>query len=250
MDPQNPGYPPVPQNSNQPSRLGLLAGLAVIIIVILAVVFFLKPPQPTPATAKFSVSTITPSQTSVTTQTTAIAIKFNRSLATGSASVASNPEVVSATSISGDTLTLTLKPRTLISLKAYVISVKSISSTTGDQLTNQQISFTPSFAPPTTTGQDALTNVGLSNDQVINVMTYISQFDPWAKAVDINDGSLRHFRLNPSDAWSPWAVSFTADIDGTNYTVVGNYYDTEHIQIKISSPSGQQLFTAGTPGSI
>lgn len=252
MDPQNPGYPPVPQNYNQPNkRLGLIAVVAVVVVVVLGAVLLLNSHQPGGPNGKFSISTITPGQTSVNTQTTAMAVKFNRSLATGSATVVSSPDIIAATNISGDTLNLAFKPRTLVTQKTYTINIKSISSSAGDQLTNQQISFTPSFAPPTITGQDALTNVGLSNDQVINILNYLSQFNPWAKTVTIDDATLKHFKLNPTDAWSPWAVGFTTNIDGANYYVVGSYYDTEHIQLRISDPvSGQQLFTAGTPGSI
>jgi len=252
MDPQNYSYPPVPQNTNQPKkRLGFIAIVAVVIVIVLGAILFLKPHQPATSSTKFGINTITPSQTSVTTQTTTMAIKFNRSLAIGSATVVASPNIIAATNISGDALNLAFKPRTLIAQKTYTITIKNLSSSSGDQLATQQLSFAPSFAPPTTTGQDTLTDVGLSDDQVISIMNYISQFDPWAKTVTIDDATLRHFKLNPTDAWSPWAVGFTANIDGANYYIVGSYYDTEHIQLKVSDPvSGRQLFTAGTPGTI
>lgn len=247
-------YPPSSPDGSQPKkRLRLLVLLAIVVVIVLgalAIMVSLKSTPKTTETTEFSITATTPGVKQVTTQTPSIAINFNRPLETNSASVASSPSIITSTSTTDNTLTLTFAAKTLVSAKKYTITINSISSTTGERLTDQLLTFTPTFVGPTTSGGDALINIGLSTDQVNSLFTYISQFDPSAQNVVIDESSIKHYMESPNDAWSPWAVSFSMNVDSTNYKVVSDFDDTEHIQVTIyNATSNQQLFTAGSPGS-
>jgi hypothetical protein len=254
--PNLPNLPSSPDGGRFSKRL-LLLGLGVVVIIALGVVAYFNQHQTTgnhPTTAaitpdKLSITSTDPDVASVTTLTQSLAINFNLPLTAGSATVTASPQIISSTSITGKTLTLTLTPKTLLDAKTYTITIKSISSTSGKSLTNKQITFVPAYSAPTTSGQEALSNVGLSDDQVSSLYTYLSKFNLWAQNVAVDPATVRHFRENPADAWSPWAVSFTVNIDGTNYKAVTDYFDTEHIRIKLSNLANQQVYTAGDPGS-
>lgn len=237
-----------PEGNRFKKRLRLLIFIlvaAVIIFVMLALVSHRKKTPP------FSVTSTVPSITGITTQTPSMAVNFNEPLAAHSASVTSSPSIVTGYSIHGDTLTLTFAPKTLLSSKTYSITIQSITSTTGKKLTNQQTSIKPIYVGPVITGEKALISIGLTTTQVNDINSYVGQFSPWAQNMSIDQTSIRHYMENPSNPWSPWAVSFTMTLDGTQYTVVGDFYSTQDIQVKFSNPStGQLLFTAGTPGSI
>ena len=246
------GYPDNSPSGNQSNtRLLLIALGVVVVVIIIAVLIFLKPHQPGGSTGKLSITGTNPDTTAVATQTESLAISFNQPLQSGSASVSADPGIITGNNISGDTLTLNFAPKTLKAGSKYTVTIKSIKSVSGDELTDDQLSFIPSVQEPNTTGEDSLSNIGLSTDQVTSVIMAVAQFDPYVKNEDINVSTIKHFRLNPADAWSPWAVSFSVSVDGTNYNVVGSYFDTQHIQVKIFDPaSGQQLFVTGDPGSI
>jgi len=249
-----PSYPAAgPEGGNQSNtRLLLIALGVVVVIIIIAIMVFLKPHQSGSNTGgKLSVTGTNPDTTAVATNSDSLAISFSEPLQSGSAQVSSDPKIITGSSISGDTLTLKFPPKTLKSGSRYTITLNSIKSTSGSELTNDQLSFIPSIQEPTTSGEDSLLNVGLSNDQVHNIVMGIAQFDPYAKEEDFNSSTIKHFRLNPSDAWSPWAVSVTVAVDGANYNVVSSYFDTQHVKVQVLDPAtGQQLFTTGDPGSI
>lgn len=249
-----PSYPATsPDGKQSNTRLLLITLGVVVVVIIIAILLFLKPNQSgsNTTTGKLRITGTIPDTTSVATQSDELVINFSEPLRSGSASISSDPQIISGSLISGDALTINFTPKTLKAGSKYTITIKSISSTSGDQLTNDQLSFIPSVQAPAVSGDDALSNIGLSTDQVNSIELAIAQFNPYAKAVTINTASVKHFRSNPTDAWSPWAVSFSATIDGANYTVVGSYFDAQHIQTKVLDPaSGQQLFVTGDPGSI
>lgn len=237
-----------PEGDQFKKRLRLLVGLVVVMVVVFVVLAIVGHNK---AATKFAVTHTTPTVLGVTTQTPSMTVYFNEPLASGSASVSSTPSIVTGSSISGNALKLTFASKTLQTSKTYFISIKSISSTTKQQLTNTQISFKPTLGMPTFTGEDTLVNMGITNAQVNNINTYVAQFSPYAQNVAIDTTSIKHYQLNPSDPWTPWAIGFSMSIDGTPYTVVGSFYDTQDIQVKITDPStGNVVYTAGTQGSI
>ena len=256
MGPQENHIPSPPGDNQFRNRKRLLIFLAIAVAVLLVVLAFLGRHQPTPSATNttnnaFRITTITPDIKHVTTQTTSLTIDFNKSLEAGSATIGSNPSIISGSTVTGNTLTLTFPAKKLLNSLTYTITINGIGSTSGDRLTNQVLTFTPKFVAPTITGEDALVNEGLSTDQANSLSTYIGQFDPWAQNVAIDESTIRHYQEDPTDAWTPWAFGFSMNVDGTNYNVVADFYDTEHVQVKISVPStGQVLFTAGSPGSI
>ena len=252
---ENYSYPPsLPDDNQFKKRLRLLLVLAIVLVVVIAAFAILNPhkkPGATTRTTTFSITGIVPGIGGITTQTSSMGINFNMPLKTNSATVTSSPSIITATNITGNMLTLTFVTKTLVSTKHYDITINSISSTTGKRITKQLISFTPSFAGPATSGGDALINIGLSTDQVNSLFADVSQFNPWAQNVVIDQSTIKHYLENPSDAWSPWAVSFSMNVDGTNYNVVGDFNNTESIQVNIYDPAtNQQLFTTGSPGSF
>lgn len=228
-------------------RLRLLIGLVVVMVVVFVVLAIVGHHKG----STFAVTHTTPTVLGVTTQTPSMTVYFNEPLAAGSASVSSTPTIVTGSSISGNSLKLTFAAKTLVTSKTYFVTIKSISSTTKQQLTNTQISFKPTLAMPTFTGEDALTNIGLTTTQINDINTDVAQFNPYAQTATIDTTSIKHYQVNPSDPWTPWAVGFSMNLDGTNYTVQGAFYDTQDIQVKITDPStGSQVYTAGSLGSI
>lgn len=249
MNPQdNYGLPVTQAEPNDDSfkkRLRLLAILLVVLVVVFGVIFFFTHQTP------LKVTSTNPSLSSITTQAPTLKLTFNMPLAASSASVTSNPSIVTSSRVSGDTLTLTLKERTMLILHTYTINLQNLRSMTGRKMKNAQVSFSPKFATPFITGEDSLIGIGLTNQQVTDINNYNAQLSPWAQTVEIDTGSIKHYMLNPSDPWSPWAVSFIESIDGYNYNVVGSFYNTQDIQVKITDPStNTQVLSAGTPGSI
>lgn len=240
--------PPDPADAQFKKRLFLLGGLVIVLIVVFVVLALVGHNK---AANSFAVGHTTPSVGNITTHSTSMTVVFNEPLAAGSASVSSTPSIVSGESISGNSLKLNFAANTLQTSKTYFVTIKSISSTTKQQLTNTQISFKPTLGMPLFNGEDALINIGLTNTQVGDINTYVAQFSPYAQAATIDTTSIKHYQLNPSDPWTPWAVGFSMTIDGKPYTVVGAFYDTQDIQVKITDPAtGNQVYTAGTPGSI
>lgn len=196
-----------------------------------------------------SVTSTTPSLQDVSTQTTSLKITFNQTLVAGSVSVSSTPSIITTTSVSGKVVTLTLTPKTLVSTQRYTILIRNARSTTGHSLVNHTLLFKPNFAEPLFVGEDGLINIGLSSDQVNLLNSYISQYTLWAQEVVVNQSSIVHTKVSWTDDWSPWEVTFSANIDGTAYNIVGEYNDTEHIQVNIYNPQNNALlFTAGTTG--
>jgi hypothetical protein len=240
-----------------PKRLRLALILLAVVAVILGALALARKPagNSSPITSKpdpkvLSITSTVPDLATVANTTPSMAVIFNLPLESGSASVTSDPQIISSTSIKGNTLTIIFTPRTLLNAKTYTITIKGLNSTTGVHLTDPKtLTFVATSNPPTTSGQEALSSVGLSEDQVNSIYTYLSQFNLWAQNIAVDPASVRHFRENPSDAWSPWAVGFTVNIDGTAYKAVTDYYDTEHIRIKLNNLANQQVYTAGDPGS-
>ncbi len=249
MNPEgNYGTAPDPSDDQFKKRLRLLVVLVVVMIVVFVVLAIVGHNK---AATKFAVTRTTPTVLNVNTQTPSLSIVFNEPLAANSASVGSNPSIITGSSISGSSLKLTFAPKTLATSKTYFITIKSIRSSTGQQLTNTQISFKPSLGMPNFTGEDALTNIGITTTQLNDINTYVAQFNPYAQTATIDPSSIKHYQVNPSDPWTPWAVGFSMNLDGTNYTVQGAFYDTQDIQVKITDPStGNQVYTAGSPGSF
>lgn len=226
-------------------RRRLLIILAVIIFIGLAVWIYFASQKP------LQLTSTDPILTKITTQAPTLKLTFNMPLAASSASVSAIPNIIVNSSVSGNTLTLILKERTMLTLHTYTLYLQNVRSTSGRKLKVPHVSFDPKFAAPFITGEEGLINVGLTNQQVSNINTYNSQLNPWAQTVAIDDSTIKHFQLNPSDPWTPWAVSFTENIDGTNYNVVGSFYDAQDIKVTITDTStGTQVLSAGSPGSI
>jgi hypothetical protein len=247
---ENYGFPANSQNpvGGRPKiwkRPLVLVGIVVVIIfVVLALLNYNKKPP-------FSITAVSPTVSNITTKTPSMTIYFNQPLSGTGEAVTSSPSIISGVSVTGDKLELTFNSKTLLSSKNYTITVQSISSATGQRLTNKQLSFTPTYVPPTFTGEDALYNIGLTTDQANSVNTYIGQFKPWAQAVSIDQSTIKHYQENPSDPWTSWAVSFTMNVDGTNYNVVGDFNNPQSIRVKVFDPaSNNQLFMAGDPGNF
>lgn len=249
MNPQdNYGLPATQVEPNDDSfkkRLRLLAILLVVIVIVFGTIFFFTHQTP------LQITSTNPSLSTITTQAPTLKLTFNMPLAAKSASVTSNPSIVTDSSVSGSTLTLTLKEQTMLILHTYTINLQNLRSISGRKLKNGQVSFSPKFATPFITGEESLKSIGLTDQQVTDINNYNAQLSPWAQTVEVDTGSIKHYMLNPSDPWSPWAVSFTESIDGNNYNVVGSFYNTQDIQVTITNPStNTQVLSAGTTGSI
>lgn len=249
MNPQdNYGLPVTQEEPNDDSfkrRLRLLAILFVVLVVVFGTIFFFTHQTP------LQVTSTSPSLSTITTQAPMLKLTFNMPLKASSASVTSNPSIVTSSKVSGNTLTLTLKSRTMLILHTYTINLQNLRSTSGRKMKNGQVSFSPKFATPFITGEDSLKAIGLTDQQVTDINNYNARLSPWAQTVEVDTGSIKHYMLNSSDPWSPWAVSFTESIDGYNYNVVGSFFNTQDIQVTITDPStNTQVLSAGTPGSI
>jgi hypothetical protein len=172
-------------------------------------------------------------------------------IAPKSVSLTSSPAIIASSGVVRGTLTINLTPNTLSAAKTYTITIKSVSSLSGIQLTNQKLSFTPAFKAPSFDGESTLYDAGLTNSQVGDLNAYISQFNPWATTVAVDPATVDHHRDNPNDPWSPWDISFSVSIDGIAYQAVTSYGNINSIQLKIfnSTGVGQPLFIAGTVGT-
>lgn len=249
MNPQdNYGLPVTGVEPNDDSfkrRLRLLGILLVALVIVLGIIFYFANQKP------LQITSTDPSLTKITTQAPTLKLNFNMPLSASSASVTSIPSIIVNSSVSGNTLTLTLKEQTMLVLHNYTIDLANLRSTSGKKMKNAQVTFSPKFAAPFITGEEGLKSIGLTDQQVSDINTYNSQLKPWAQTVSIDTSTIKHYMLNPSDPWSPWAVSFTENIDDVNYNVVGSFYDTQDIQVKITDPStGTQLLSAGSPGTV
>lgn len=249
MNPKdNYGFPTTPEDPGDTKfkkRLKLLGILAVVLVIVLVVIMIIGNRKP------LTITNYNPSLSVITTQAPALKLTFNMPLVSTSASVTSNPSLVASSTISGNTLTLNLKARTMLILHTYTITIKSLQATTGQKMTNKVISFSPKFAAPFITGEETLKGIGLTDQQVTDINNYNAQLSPWAQTIEVDTGSVKHYMLNPSDPWSPWAVSFTESIDGYNYNVVGSFYSTQDIQVEITDPNtNTQVLNAGSPGSV
>jgi hypothetical protein len=249
MNPQdNYGFPVTPEDPGDTKfkkRLRLLGILAAIMVVVFIVLIIISNRKP------LTITSYNPTLSVITTQAPTLKLTFNMPLVSTSASVTSNPSIITSSNVSGNTLTLNLKARTMLILHTYTITIKSLQATTGQKLVNKVVSFSPKFATPFVTGEEGLKSIGLTDQQVADINNYNAQLSPWAQTVEVDTGSIKHYMLNPSDPWSPWAVSFTESIDGYNYNVVGSFYNTQDIQVQITDPStNTQVLNAGSPGSV
>jgi hypothetical protein len=249
----NPGLNGPSDDSKRFRLLAILVGVAVVILV--CVLAFSRHTSPTAkhnatAPTAFTVTGTTPQLNTLNTQSPSLTINFSKTLAAGSASITSNPHIITATSISGKTVTLTLTPRTMLNSKTYTVDIASISDTTGERITSKTLKFTPSFAGPIVSGEDILTNEGLSSVQLSSLNSYLAGFDPWAQNISIDPSSVKHYQVSQTDEWSPWAYSFAMTIDGAAYNVVCAFDDTEDLQVTINNASNnQQVFQTGSVGS-
>lgn len=245
---ENYDYPVTSAGSTDDSsrkRRRLLIVIAAVVVLGIAVWIYFASQKP------LQIISTDPSLTKITTQAPTLKLTFNMPLAASSASVTAIPNIVISSKVSGNTLTLTLRGHTMLVLHTYTLYLQNVRSTSGRKLKDPHVSFNPKFAAPFITGEEGLINIGLTNQQVSDINAYNSQLKPWAQTVSVDGSTIKHFQLNPSDPWTPWAVSFTENIDGTNYNVVGSFYNTQDIKVTITDPAtGTQVLSAGNPGSI
>jgi hypothetical protein len=225
-------------------RLGIIIVVVVLLLGVLTLSSHLGSPP-------FNIVGTTPKLKNMTTKARSLAVNFSQPISAKGLSITSSPSIVTSSNISGKTLTLRLAADTLLNTKTYVITIKSVSDTSGTQLLNQKLSFTPVHVGAVFVNEYALYSVGLSTNQASILNSYLSQFKPWASTVTVNTSSIKHYLDSPSDPWSPWDVSCTVSIDGTNYNVITSYDNTNSLQLKVFDPtSGNQLFAAGSVGSF
>lgn len=216
----------------------VIRGGAVVMLIIFALLAWMVVQS-----FHFRVVSTSPRSNNTSNISPFITINFNRDLSNKSLSITSNPSIITTTKIEGKKLVLNLNAPSapLDTNKTYTITIKNITSTKGESLTNKIISFKPKVldqskipkdqakallnrqAQPqpntklTFTGEDELINQGFTFDQISALEQTFRTFAPKAKAVEINTDTVTAQPADPNSDSGQFIYTFTVKVDNTTY---------------------------------
>jgi hypothetical protein len=88
-------------------------------------------------------------------------------------------------------------------------------------------------------------NFGLTNQQVISLEQSLFKFNPDAKTINIDSGSIENGPHNASTS-NGFVINFNLTIDNTPYKGSVNYNDITHVQLTLSDPQkGNVVYDSG-----
>jgi hypothetical protein len=241
---------------------------AVIVLVVVYVVYTLF------HSLQFHVVSTDPSTGSFAAVAPYMDINFNEPLKKDGISVSASSGIVTSSAVVGKTLRLTLN-EPLQAGQQYTITIKSISSTKGSQITNKTFAFTAkdisfqklSDAQQKATlakqvkrpasrdnfayvGDDAMTSEGgLSAEQLLDAKQAIFQYIQANKLTDkvstIAFTNIVSAAPHPDDPLAPDVMSFTLGLDQTTYKAKLSLSDLFTARLFLYDTSGAQVYDSG-----
>lgn len=266
MEPQT-GYTYSANQSGGPSRARRLLMVVVLFVVVGAI---LVGAQMYFTQSQFRMTGTDPLLTNVSYLSPSINATFNRTLSSKNISVTSSPSIVSSTSVKDKTLTIGFgSSKTLEANKTYTITIKSISDSSGKQLTNQVLKFTAkniaynklskqqqatvdtsrqqyiySKSSIDFSGDTVFLDDGMTAQQVEATRTayfnFSQQINKRFGTVDINTNSI----VNSTPDATTTTLNYTTVIDGTNYSTRLDF-TASTIELYIYDADGGQIFDSG-----
>jgi hypothetical protein len=124
-----------------------------------------------------------------------------------------------------------------------------VATVTKGQTTNVSIAPTSTSVKSaqsiTFNGQGGLINAGLSVSQVNDIEQDIFQYKSTANTVTIDQNSIEPGAHNPNTDIG-FTLNFDVSIDGTSYTAVASYTDTQDAALQLTNTAGQVVFTSSS----
>ncbi len=242
--------------------------LAVIAVVVVWIIISLV------INSKFRVTGTQPGLDGVAAATPQLSINFNRPLSTNNLSVDSTPSIIAGQKISGQSLLLDLSP--LNAGQGYTITVNSISSTDGAQLSHQVFSFKAKniafkdlpkdeqqlilqrqSQKPGPLGFnyqnfDKLLDHGVSVEQESTlkqiIYRYAQTLKPPASQATLDTASLGKPPRDPSS--NVFTILFNLSVDKTSYSAKLEYFGAASVHLLLNDPkTGVLVFDSNSVSS-
>lgn len=126
---------------------------------------------------------------------------------------------------------------------------------TATTTTNPSSSLTAS--PPTFKGEDSLTNIGITSDQVSNLEQALEQYLSSAGKTpsQVSFNSVQKISVNRNAATPIWTIAFAIQLDTKDtYKAKMDYFNLAGIRLYLSSLDGSKLLydsqdVGGSPGT-
>jgi hypothetical protein len=102
----------------------------------------------------------------------------------------------------------------------------------------------PAASPPTFTGEDTLTNIGITSDQVSNMEQALEQYLSSAGKTPSQVGfkSVQKISVNKNAATPIWTIAFVIQLDNNDtYKAKMDYFNLNGIRLYLSSLDGSKL---------
>jgi hypothetical protein len=217
---------------------------------------------------RFKITGTSPSLKNFPAFTTQLSVNFNRQLTDNGLKVSSSDNIVKSAKVNGKSLVISLSEGLEVN-KSYEIDIVSIQDTKNEKLINKKLRFvttndfgglpksqqqkiltkqTPSPSKDTINyeGLDNLENNGLSSAQIDELKQAFFQF-----------GQSQHKTLNlvriPAQSVetppSSFSISFSASIDGAQFSAKVGYTDISSLRLQLFNKDGSALFDSGVIAS-
>jgi flagellar basal body-associated protein FliL len=115
----------------------------------------------------------------------------------------------------------------------------------------------PAVSPPAFTGEDTLTNIGVTSDQVSNMEQALEQYLGSAGKTprQVSFNSLQKISVNKNAATPIWTIAFVIQLDNKDaYKAKMDYFNLAGIRLYLSNLDGSKLLydsqdVGGSPGT-
>jgi len=210
-----------------------------------------------------------PSAGEINTITPYITFNFSKALAKTKYQITIQPSETYSETVNQKSLTINLSS-TLKSNQKYTIIIPVVSDTSGQQIKNLSLVFTPTQVPytkipanqqkailkrqalgtaknqkPVFIGTSALINSGLSSEQIILLEQALSQYQEKAKVFKINESSVEPGPRNPNTS-TQFSLNFSLSIENTPYNATLNYTSITNINLILYNPTTDaQVYDSG-----
>jgi hypothetical protein len=205
---------------------------------------------------KFSIVSTNPSTANIATVTPFFDIVFNKSLSKNGISLDATNSLIVSYSVSGKILNLNLHEPMNIN-QTYQITIKNISDTSGDHITNKVFLFSPKYTSaqdlpedqqqallkqqsvaPTSSvdniyfaGVDSLLSYGLTTTQESSLEQEFFSFDPSASNITIDTGSISLAPYNPNSSNTTTSINFNVAVNSTSYKATVTYSNITSLEL-------------------
>ncbi|HEX2558112.1 MAG TPA: hypothetical protein VHK86_07300, partial [Nitrososphaera sp.] len=182
----------------------------------------------------------------------------------------STPQSIDSYYVKGKTIYINFKNPLSLGQK-YTLTIKTVSDTQGDEITNKILQFTPKNIAfkdlpsdqqaailrkkpqkadqnhaPSFSGMQAFLDNGLTTNQVDGLIEAFTKFSSAAKNIAIDSGSLSPGPHDPNSV-QPFTTNFIVRIDNATYKGVASYSDLDSIRLLLFNPANNaQVYDSGT----